>query len=195
MASRTDGSRSARFIPRTTWWRARLACLGERFSGSCGSSATISVVIWSGGAMSWVNRLLGIAQDNEKCSQPRFTQVEGRPKNRQTPDRASPSGPPPRTRRRTWSGMSSSRHRASLKLNISVPSAKTLISCEGVSTRQTCPPDRVALAWLEVSARAGMHERFASLRGVGPARRCRPSAPGRPGRSTRKTVRTPSQRR
>ncbi len=34
---------------------------------------------------------------------------------------------------------------------------------------QTCPPNRVALAWLDVDARAGMRQRFGSLSRVGPA--------------------------
>ncbi len=52
-ASRTVGSISVSPRPLTTWWSDRLASLGERLSGSSGSSTATSSSIRSVGAISW----------------------------------------------------------------------------------------------------------------------------------------------
>ena len=86
------------------------------------------------------------------------------------------------------------RQRPCAKANACAPPANSLISWFGLSTRQTCPPARVARAWGGVGPAQGTSVRPARRR-----RRAQRStsmiSASFPSRSTRKSVRLPSQSR
>ena len=145
-----------------------MACLGERFSGSCGSSATTFGRDLIGRRDELGHRVLRVAQDHEERAQPRLAEVQGSLEDGrgQVSPAGSADGRAPHCEfagdiEQPPASVAEAEHQRSL--------GEDLDLLRGGEDQANVPARAGGLGVADVGSRAGMKQRLASLRGFGPA--------------------------
>ena len=145
-----------------------MACLGERFSGSWGSSRDDFGLDLIGGGDELRHGMLGVAQDDEESAQARFAQVECGLEDRR--GQVAPAGPADgRAPDRELAGDIEQSPAGVAEAEHQGPFGEDLDLLGGREDQADVPAGASGLGMADVGARAGMNQGLASLGGLCPA--------------------------